>query len=37
MDKNQRILAYIGYHLWDIDQWYVNLEFLAYSKSGIEK
>ena len=37
VDKNQRILAYIGYHLWDIDQLYVNSEFLAYSKSGIEK
>ena len=37
VDKNQRILAYIGYHLWDVDQWYVNSEFLAYSKSGIEK
>ena len=22
--KNQRILPYIGYHLWDIDQRYVN-------------
>ena len=37
VDKNQRVLAYIGYHLWDIDQLYVNSEFLAYSKSGIEK